>query len=395
MLKLVRAALTAAVLAALAVRLRRRARLRVPEPEEAAGRGRAAPAGSAAPRPTRFGARRPRRVVPLVFGASAVVVAALTLAAYLVVPEKFGRVRQPEATGPAVTRTIEQTTAQATEQATEHSAEQTAGHATPAAETAGQAVSGCGPRPRPVVVRPLDPKVRRAVDRQWRRIERWLRTRAPRTYAALDRPGRAATIAVAESQMGVDFPDDLRASLLRHDGSAAFGFGQPAHLGVREIRDAWRALCREEGLRRATVPGGQWHGGLIPVQRRADGGWSVLQARTGDAARRPATPDSQAMPDAQGTRDAQTMPEGQAMPEGQSRPYTQGPQPTARDERRTARRTYEHYALLRATADALEEGGLVQGRKPRVVRGSLRWTPPNRTPPGRTSPSRTPATSGG
>ncbi|MFI7442258.1 SMI1/KNR4 family protein [Nonomuraea indica] len=337
MLKLVRAALTAAVLAALAVRLRRRARLLGPGPAEAGAGPGAAPAGPAARRPTRFGMRRPRRVVPLVLGASAVVVAALTLSAYMVMPDRFGRVRQMEVAAPAATR--------ATAQAERAPG---TGPATPAAEPAARETPGCRPAARPVVVRPLDPKVRRAVDRQWRRIERWLEARAPRTYAALEGPGRAGTIAVAESQMGVGFPDDLRASLLRHDGSAAFGFGHPAHLGVREIRDAWRALCRGGGPRGDGVAGGTWHGGLIPVQRRADGGWSVLRARTGDAGHRTGTPGAGGRPEAQ----------------------------------RAGRGAYAWYALVRATADALERGGQVQGREPRVVRGSLRWTParPARTP---------------
>ncbi|MFG3440610.1 SMI1/KNR4 family protein [Nonomuraea sp. NPDC047897] len=357
MLKLVRAALTAAVLAALAVRVRRRARLPGPEPAGDDPVAAAAAAGSAAPRPARFGARRPRRIVPMVFGAGAVMVAALTLAAYTVMPDRFGRVRQAEVAGPAATRA----TAQA-----ERTPE--TGPGTPAA------APGCHPQARPVVVRPLDPRVGRAVNRQWRRIERWLKTRAPRTYAVLEGPGRAGTIAVAESQMGVAFPDDLRASLLRHDGSAAFGFGHPAHLGVREIRDAWRALCREEGLRRASVADGRWHGGLIPVQRRAGGGWSVLRARTGAAHR---TVTSEARPTSARPTPAASATTGTPATSGtQATPEAHGT-PAARSGGRSA---YAYYALVRATADALERGGLVQGREPRVVRGSLRWTPPARSP---------------
>jgi cell wall assembly regulator SMI1 len=67
------------------------------------------------------------------------------------------------------------------------------------------------------------------VNRQWRRIEAWLKTNAPRSHRTLGKPGKAETIAAAEARMGLPFPDDLRASLLRHDGTVfvkdTWGFG--------------------------------------------------------------------------------------------------------------------------------------------------------------------------
>ena len=68
--------------------------------------------------------------------------------------------------------------------------------------------------------------------------------------------------------MGVDFPDSLRASLLRHNGSrgtGAFGFGAwfdgAVNLGIRDIRDTWRALCANHGTDPAI---GWWRGGRSP-----------------------------------------------------------------------------------------------------------------------------------
>ncbi|MFD2348759.1 hypothetical protein ACFSTC_04110 [Nonomuraea ferruginea] len=84
----------------------------------------------------------------------------------------------------------------------------------------------CRPGSATPRVRKPDPKVTRAVNRQWRRIETWLKANAPRSYRTLGKPAKAGTIAVAEAQMGLRFPDDLKASLLRHNG-------------VVPVRDTW------------------------------------------------------------------------------------------------------------------------------------------------------------
>src|SRR5690606_18834318 len=117
----------------------------------------------------------------------------------------------------------------------------------------------------PVTIRPIDPGVRRAVNRQWRRIERWLEANAPRTSRTLGTPGRARTIAIAEAQMGVRFPDDLRASLLRHNGATGFGFGGASNLSIREIRDTWRLECGQDPAGGGDDPWAEpWSGRLIP-----------------------------------------------------------------------------------------------------------------------------------
>ncbi len=192
-------------------------------------------------------------------------------------------------------------------------------------------------------VRKLDAKVTRAVDRQWRRIEAWLKTNAPRSHRTLGKPGSAATIAVAEAQMGLRFPDDLRASLLRHDGAVmaqdawGFGFLGNANLSVREIRDTWRKLCGIDGDDQAPPdPRTEWWDGrMVPFGSDGSGNHLVI-----DSVRR----------DVGGTDHEGSM------------SFTPG------DER-----IRSYHALLKATADAMESGGSIGYWKPREVGGELDW----------------------
>ncbi|MGW0195405.1 hypothetical protein [Nonomuraea sp. NPDC003201] len=250
MLKLVRLALTAAILTAIGVRLRRRARMPVKPP--------APPAPQAVAR-TRMG---------LAWVAIAGVVA-LALGAALIPtgPQAASEVRW------AVSQ-AEQSVMGVTMDADGQSPAPTPAP-TPVTPTSAPVMPTPTPTPTPApvaltptatastpppgipaacmlsgqaAVRPISPRVRAAVNRQWRRIERWLREHAPRTYASLGAPGRAGTVALAEAQTGLEFPDDLRASLLRHNGmsgppGARFSFGEEQVLGVREIRDQWRESC--------------------------------------------------------------------------------------------------------------------------------------------------------
>ncbi|MEU4231487.1 SMI1/KNR4 family protein [Nonomuraea sp. NPDC026600] len=320
MLKLVRLALTAAILTAIAVRVRRRARRTEPEP------------GPAGPEPilgrptradlARYAGRGRSRPMAVLFGWGALTAVVFGVFAFMGMP-----ISESEK-APYVNRALKQVSESGR-----------------VASFAADALTSrlpkpvfpdpyCSPVLRPVTVRPLDPKVRRAVDRQWRRIERWLKAKAPRTYATLGRPGRARTIAVAESQMGIDFPDSLRASLLRHNGAKGFGLGYGAQLSTRQIRDAWRLMCREDPTNLELDPGPEFSGVLIPFQDRYDEGYGLIDSEAGslswDAAQ-------------EGMLSTSDLP------------------------------SYD--ALLRATADALEQGGTVDGTRPRVVRGTLRWEP--------------------
>ncbi|MEU9836849.1 SMI1/KNR4 family protein [Streptosporangium sp. NPDC048047] len=199
-------------------------------------------------------------------------------------------------------------------------------------------------RPR---VRTVPPRVTRAVNRQWARIERWLRRNAPKTYATLAGPGRARTIAVAEAQMGLRFPDDLRASLLRHDGTVtaagrpwAFGLLGNDLMSVREIRDTWRTLCEVDGTDDIADPRSEWWDGrMIPFGDDGLGNHLVADSLLRDI----------------GEHDH----EGQLDFEPVGVPV----------------RSY--HALLKATADALETGGTVGYWEPAVADGELHWDVPD------------------
>ncbi|MFI7110677.1 hypothetical protein ACIBK9_30500 [Nonomuraea sp. NPDC050227] len=319
MLKLVRQALTAAVLIALAVRLRRRARLPRAEP----------PPSVPVPAPRR------RRAGTVLSWLVIAVVVTLTLGfalmgtsvqrGALALVRAVTEQQEPPPAGPEPVTPVTPMTAVTP---VEPPAEPVAtAQPTPAA-SAAQAPN-CAPRRRPIDPRRVAPDVKRAVDVQWRRIERWLRSNAPRTYRTLGGPVRARTIAVAESQMGVDFPDALRASLLRHNGARGAGVlgfrpGVGDHLTVRGIRDAWREMC-------ARRPAGSWDGLLIPI----------LSYTAADGATAYATVSS-----ADGTVSGVT-----------------------------GRRLRSSYTLLRTVADALERGGAIDGRRPVVTGGVLRWKP--------------------
>ncbi|MFF9342590.1 MULTISPECIES: SMI1/KNR4 family protein [unclassified Streptomyces] len=57
------------------------------------------------------------------------------------------------------------------------------------------------------------------VQASWARIDAWLREHAPRTFATLQPPAGDDEIAAAQEELGVTFPPDLVASLLRHNGA--------------------------------------------------------------------------------------------------------------------------------------------------------------------------------
>ncbi|MET8007697.1 SMI1/KNR4 family protein [Nonomuraea glycinis] len=213
----------------------------------------------------------------------------------------------------------------------------------------------CAPRSADPRVRKVSAKVTRAVNRQWRRIETWLKTNAPTTYRTLGEPGDAEAIAAAEAHMGVRFPNDLRASLLRHDGSVfpedswPFGFLGHANLNVREIRDEWSSLCavdgEDEGEEGFSLPRQEWWDGrMIPFAADGSGDNLVIDSLMRDV--------------------------GETDHEG-TMSFTPAEVPI---------RSY--YALLKRTADAMENGGSIGSWKPRAVGGELAWdaaeTPPSR-----------------
>lgn len=144
--------------------------------------------------------------------------------------------------------------------------------------------TGCRPARRPAVFRVPAREVASRVGAAWRRIERLLARKAPATYRALRAPAAPTAIAKAEAAMGLRFPDDLRASLLRHDGAKPGGFGPAPFYEFMSVKSAyadWKMLCGIMLKGPEEVYGGSWDGHLIPFASAIDGGNLFIDTRTG------------------------------------------------------------------------------------------------------------------
>ncbi|WP_344577298.1 SMI1/KNR4 family protein [Nonomuraea roseoviolacea] len=204
----------------------------------------------------------------------------------------------------------------------------------------------CHPGSRALPALAPDAKVTRAVHRQWRRIERWLKTHAPKSHRTLAGPAEPATVAAVEARMGRRLPADLRASLLRHDGAVTskdtwgFGFLGNTSLSVREMLDTWRGLCdvdgQDYGGEESDPRSEWWDGRMLPVGSDGTGNHLVVDSVRHDVG------DT----DNEGTMD-----------------FTPG-----------GVRVRSYHTLLKATADALEKGRAIGYWKPEVVAGELEWT---------------------
>ncbi|MFJ6699992.1 SMI1/KNR4 family protein [Streptomyces sp. NPDC091272] len=108
------------------------------------------------------------------------------------------------------------------------------------------------------------------VQESWDRIDAWLREHAPRTFATLRPPAGLEEIAAAEEELGVTFPADLVASLLRHngarDGAEAFQFSTHDRLlGTSEIVEdtQWmRGIAEDLDEEEAEY---YWSGGYLKI----------------------------------------------------------------------------------------------------------------------------------
>jgi len=106
--------------------------------------------------------------------------------------------------------------------------------------------SGAAPTP---AGRPIDPRVAASVTASWGRIDRWLAENARPLLDKMGKPATAAAISAAEAALGVDLPDDVRASYAVHDGSDAVGlFPSGDYLsldGMLHQYQVWKRLVGE------------------------------------------------------------------------------------------------------------------------------------------------------
>lgn len=81
------------------------------------------------------------------------------------------------------------------------------------------------------------------MEQVWQRIEAWLSANAAPIAVGLNPPASARELADTEQLLGVPFPEDVRASYLRHDGQT---FDSPwmmdgwEWLSLGRIRDEWK-----------------------------------------------------------------------------------------------------------------------------------------------------------
>lgn len=110
------------------------------------------------------------------------------------------------------------------------------------------------------------------VESAWERIEAWLRSNAPASYASLPAAADPAAIWAVEEAIGFSLPEELVASLSRHDGSGEFLLLPVAHRlsDVRMIGDEYL------GNRRFA----SWEPGWIPFAYDESGN-SLFVSRDG------------------------------------------------------------------------------------------------------------------
>lgn len=112
------------------------------------------------------------------------------------------------------------------------------------------------------------------VDRVWGRIETWLARNAPALAAGFNAPATARDLAKTERVLGVQLPEDVRLSYLRHNGHWSLFGGWRWHSleGIRKSWIQWNELLAEgcfPGKRNTSdgsiVQQAWWHPGWIPI----------------------------------------------------------------------------------------------------------------------------------
>jgi cell wall assembly regulator SMI1 len=175
------------------------------------------------------------------------------------------------------------------------------------------------------------------VDRAWQRIEKWLTANAPVSHDSLRPPASSASIDAAQRRMSVAFPDDLVASLRRHDGGNRFSlppFFAPQ--SADQIYRDWQVNCKVLAAAAGVWAEPWWHPDFVPFAEAGDGGSLVVDQRPGSHGR-----------------------VGEFYPEDGTN-FERWPASIAE--------------LLERTATSLETGKPYEGRyRPRVVDGAVDW----------------------
>jgi cell wall assembly regulator SMI1 len=147
--------------------------------------------------------------------------------------------------------------------------------------------TGCGPGRPALPATVPDAATTARVNAAWSRIEAALTAKAPLVATSLHPGALAEDVAVVQTLTGVPFPADLVASLLRHNGTASrVGFAFPPsfrYIGLDELYATWSTTCRRLA---GTGSGGEWwHRSYVPFADAGDGGYLVVDTRTGSGGR--------------------------------------------------------------------------------------------------------------
>ena len=81
------------------------------------------------------------------------------------------------------------------------------------------------------------------MDQVWDRIEAWLSLHAPAIAAGLNPPASVEALDATERFLGVELPDDVRSSYLRHDGQpqdSPWMLEGWEWLSLERLRDEWK-----------------------------------------------------------------------------------------------------------------------------------------------------------
>ncbi len=140
------------------------------------------------------------------------------------------------------------------------------------------------------------PLLERAVGSAWERLERWYRERAPAVHADL-RPGASGEeVAALQGRLGMRLPDDLVASLKRHNGAVIFHDGY-RYLSAGAIVELWSMMqsLKQQGAfstyePKASVKGvlqhTWWDAGWIPFAEDGQGNLICVDLNPGPDGKR-------------------------------------------------------------------------------------------------------------
>jgi cell wall assembly regulator SMI1/predicted DNA-binding WGR domain protein len=105
---------------------------------------------------------------------------------------------------------------------------------------------------KPRANRPIDPKTAASVAASWKRIDSWLAKNAPSLMAKIGNGATPEAIAKAEATLGLELPNDVRASYAIHDGDgdiSLFPSGEYLSLdGMLVQYKIWKELVEDGTL---------------------------------------------------------------------------------------------------------------------------------------------------